>query len=104
MLVSLETHLLLEKKILGYGKPGHGKSSEEIQKLSKGLIKLGVQEGDHVAVIGRNRPSLYWSLLACQHIGAIPVPLYQDAVAEETSTFFPTVVLRLQSSEIRAGR
>ena len=58
-------------------------SSEEIQKLSKGLIKLGVQEGDHVAVIGRNRPSLYWSLLACQHIGAIPVPLYQDAVAEE---------------------
>ena len=58
-------------------------SSEEIQKLSKGLIKLGIQEGDHVAVIGRNRPSLYWSLLACQHIGAIPVPLYQDAVAEE---------------------
>ncbi len=58
-------------------------SSEEIHKLSKGLIKLGVQEGDHVAVIGRNRPSLYWSLLACQHIGAIPVPLYQDAVAEE---------------------
>ena len=46
-------------------------------------MKLGVQEGDHVAVIGRNRPSLYWSLLACQHIGAIPVPLYQDAVAEE---------------------
>ena len=58
-------------------------SSEEILKLSKGLIKLNVQEGDHVAVIGRNRPSLYWSLLACQHIGAIPVPLYQDAVAEE---------------------
>ena len=51
--------------------------------LAKGLINLGIKEGDHVAVIGRNRPYLYWSLLAIQHIGAVPVPLYQDAVAEE---------------------
>ena len=58
-------------------------ASSEVMKLAKGLIKLGIKEGDHVAVIGRNRPYLYWSLLATQHIGAVPVPLYQDAVAEE---------------------
>ena len=51
--------------------------------LAKRLINIGIKEDDHVAVIGRNRPYLYWSLLAIQHIGAVPVPLYQDAVAEE---------------------
>ena len=58
-------------------------ASAEVMKLAKGLIELGVSEGDHVAVIGRNRPYLYWSLLATQHLGAVPVPLYQDAVADE---------------------
>ena len=58
-------------------------ANQEIMNLSKGLIDLGVKEGDHVAVIGRNRPYLYWSLVATQHVGAVPVPLYQDAVAEE---------------------
>ncbi len=58
-------------------------ANQEIMNLSKGLISLGVKEGDHVAVIGRNRPYLYWSMVAAQHIGAVPVPLYQDAVAEE---------------------
>ncbi len=58
-------------------------ASAEVMKLAKGLIELGVSEGDHVAVIGRNRPYLYWSLLAAQHLGAVPVPLYQDAVADE---------------------
>ena len=58
-------------------------ANEQIMFLAKGLIELGVKEGDHVAVIGRNRPYLYWSLLAAQHIGAVPVPLYQDAVSDE---------------------
>ena len=58
-------------------------ANAEVMKLAKGLIELGVREGDHVAVIGRNRPYLYWSLLATQHLGAVPVPLYQDAVADE---------------------
>ena len=58
-------------------------ANQEIMNLAKGLIKIGVKEGDHVAVIGRNRPYLYWSLVAAQHIGAVPVPLYQDAVADE---------------------
>ena len=47
------------------------------------MLNLGVNEGDFVAVIGRNRPHLYWAMVAAQIVGAIPVPLYQDAAAEE---------------------
>ena len=48
-----------------------------------GLMEIGVKEGDFVAIIGRNRPALYWSMMSAQMVGAAPVPLYQDAVAEE---------------------
>ena len=58
-------------------------TAEEIRSMALGLLALGVAPGDHVAIIGRNRPALYWSMVAAQKVGAIPVPLYQDAVAEE---------------------
>ncbi len=58
-------------------------AAEEINAIALGLLALGVERGDHVAVIGRNRPALYWSMVAAQKAGAVPVPLYQDAVAEE---------------------
>ncbi len=57
----------------------------ETRSLALGFMRLGMQPGDHVAVIGRNRPKLYWSMLAVQMNGAIPVPVYQDAVADEMS-------------------
>ena len=56
---------------------------EEIEALALGLLDLGLAEGDHVAIIGRNRPQLYWAMVAAEMCGAVPVPLYQDAVAEE---------------------
>ena len=55
----------------------------EIRAMAMGFLALGLERGEHVAVIGRNRPALYWSMVAAQMCGAIPVPLYQDAVAEE---------------------
>jgi len=58
-------------------------TAEEIRALALGYLSLGIEKGDYVAVIGRNRPALYWSMVAAQKVGAIPVPLYQDAVAEE---------------------
>ncbi|MAY85229.1 MAG: long-chain fatty acid--CoA ligase [Pseudooceanicola sp.] len=58
-------------------------TEQEIESLALGLLKLGVNEGDFVAIIGRNRPYLYWSMVAVQMAGGVPVPLYQDAVAEE---------------------
>ncbi|AAV96523.1 AMP-binding protein [Ruegeria pomeroyi] len=55
----------------------------EIRAMALGFLELGVAKGDHVAVIGRNRPAHYWSMVAAQMVGAVPVPFYQDAVAEE---------------------
>ena len=56
---------------------------EETEALALGMLDLGLAPGDHVAIIGRNRPYLYWAMVAAEMCGAIPVPLYQDAVAEE---------------------
>ena len=58
-------------------------TAEEIEALALGLLALGINTGDHVAIIGRNRPMLYWSMVAVQKTGAVPVPVYQDSVAEE---------------------
>ncbi|WP_085797260.1 AMP-binding protein [Falsiruegeria litorea] len=58
-------------------------TEKEIEALALGLINLGVNEGDFIAIIGRNRPYLYWAMVAAQSVGAVPVPLYQDANAEE---------------------
>ncbi|MCC5972242.1 MAG: long-chain fatty acid--CoA ligase [Pararhodobacter sp.] len=55
----------------------------EVRALALGFLALGMERGDYVAIIGRNRPALYWSMVAAQSVGAIPVPIYQDAVAEE---------------------
>ena len=58
-------------------------ANEQIEALALGLLTLGAQKGDHVAIVGRNRPALYWAILAAECVGAVPVPLYQDAVGEE---------------------
>lgn len=58
-------------------------TEKEVEALALGLINLGVNEGDFIAIIGRNRPHFYWSMVAAQSVGAIPVPLYQDSAAEE---------------------
>jgi long-chain acyl-CoA synthetase len=55
----------------------------EVQAYAIGLQELGLQPGDKVAIIGANRPRLYWSFSAIQSVGAIPVPMYADSVAEE---------------------
>ena len=56
---------------------------EEIDALAIGLIDMGIEKGDHMAIVGRNRPYFYWAMIAAQSVGAIPVPIYQDAVADE---------------------
>ena len=58
-------------------------ASLEIENFALGLMDLGVKKGDFVAIIGRNRPSMYWGMVAVQMLNAVPVPLYQDSVAEE---------------------
>jgi len=54
-----------------------------VEHLACGLHQAGLQRGEHMVVVGTNRPRLYATMLAAQSLGAIPVPLYQDAVAAE---------------------
>jgi long-chain acyl-CoA synthetase len=54
-----------------------------VRHLACGLAEAGLKRGEHLVVIGENRPRLYAAMLAAQSLGAVPVPLYQDAVAAE---------------------
>ncbi len=56
---------------------------DEIRAFSIGLKALGIAPGDKIAIVGANRPRLYWSMVAAQALGAVPVPVYADSVAEE---------------------
>ncbi|WP_145103796.1 long-chain fatty acid--CoA ligase [Cereibacter sediminicola] len=58
-------------------------AADEVRAIALGFMALGLKRGDFVAVVGRNRPALYWSMVAAQMCGAVPVPLYQDAAADE---------------------
>ena len=56
---------------------------QEVRALARGFSTLGLKKGDRIAVAGANRPRLYWSIAAAQMIGAVPVPIYADSVADE---------------------
>ena len=55
----------------------------EVDNMAAGLLALGVKRGDRIAIIGDNRPRLYWMIAVAQTVGAVPVPIYQDSVADE---------------------
>lgn len=71
-----------------------GQILDEVRAFSVGLKEIGLKSGDKVAVIGANRPVLYWSFSAVQAQGGVPIPVYADAVAEE-------MVYVLQHAEVR---
>jgi long-chain acyl-CoA synthetase len=65
-----------------------------VEHMACGLHQAGLQRGEHLVVVGSNRPRLYATMLAAQSLGAIPVPLYQDAAAAE-------VVFPINNAEVR---
>jgi long-chain acyl-CoA synthetase len=65
-----------------------------VERLAAGLHQAGLQRGEHMVVVGANRPRLYATMLAVQSLGAVPIPLYQDAAAAEC-------VYPIQNAEVR---
>jgi long-chain acyl-CoA synthetase len=57
--------------------------ADEVRAMACGLAQHGFKRGDHLALVGDNRPRIYAAMCAAQCLGGIPVPLYQDAVAAE---------------------
>jgi long-chain acyl-CoA synthetase len=60
-----------------------GQVAVEVRALACGLAAQGFERGMHLAIIGDNRPRLYWSMIAAQALGGVAVPMYQDAPAAE---------------------
>ncbi len=56
---------------------------DQVRALACGLKAMGLERGDKVAIIGDNRPRLYWTMVATQAVGGVPLPIYQDSVADE---------------------
>ncbi|MGE4050652.1 MAG: long-chain fatty acid--CoA ligase, partial [Piscinibacter sp.] len=54
-----------------------------VRDIAGGFAAAGLKRDDHIVVVGDNRPRLYASMLAAQALGAVPIPLYQDAAAAE---------------------
>jgi len=67
--------------------------ADEVRALACALADQGLKRGDHMALVGDNRPRVYAAMCAAQCLGAISVPLYQDAVGGEMA--FP-----IQNAEI----
>ena len=57
--------------------------AQMVTHLACGLHQAGLRRDEHMVVVGANRPRLYATMLAVQSLGAIPIPLYQDAVGAE---------------------
>ena len=56
---------------------------DHVRWISLGLVRLGFERGDKLAVISDNRPQVYWGMVAAQAAGGVPLGLYQDAIAKE---------------------
>ncbi len=56
---------------------------DQARLIALGLASLGFARGDKTAIVGDNRPQLYWAVAAAQALGGVPVPLYQDSVEKE---------------------
>ena len=67
---------------------------EEASAVANSLAKSGFNRGDKVAIIGDNRPQLYFGIMASQMLGGVPVPIYQDSIADE-------MVYILEHAEVR---
>ena len=57
--------------------------ADEVRALACGLAAIGFKRGMNLAIVGDNRPRLYWAMSAAQCLGGVPVPLYQDAPAAD---------------------
>ena len=61
---------------------------QEVTEVAAGLLQAGFKRGRHLAIIGENRPRLYFTMTAVQCLGGIPVPMYEDATAAEMAFVF----------------
>jgi long-subunit acyl-CoA synthetase (AMP-forming) len=57
--------------------------ADEVRLVARGLIRLGVQAGEAVCIVGWNSPEWLVADLAAMAAGAVPAPLYTTATAHQ---------------------
>ncbi|MCP9448276.1 MAG: AMP-binding protein [Nitrospira sp.] len=57
--------------------------SEDVRRLTSGLIKTGLQAGEPVVLYAPNRPEWLIACLALLHAGAVPVPVDSQSAGQE---------------------
>jgi long-chain acyl-CoA synthetase len=60
-----------------------GDYAERVRNFSLGLLRLGLETGDRVAIVGDNRPEWMIAELATQAAHGLSLGVYQDSVASE---------------------
>ncbi|HYY75318.1 MAG TPA: AMP-binding protein [Gaiellaceae bacterium] len=68
--------------------------SRDVTRLAEGLLRLGVEPGDRVAIYMPMCPDVAVASHACAHVGAVQVPIFSGFAAS-------AVLQRLQDSEAR---
>ena len=68
----------------------------EVEALASGLKALGFARGDKLAIVGDNRPRLYWAIAATQALGGVPVPVYQDSIADELAYVWSVITMKVR--------
>ncbi len=58
---------------------------ENVKRIALGMLALGLQKEDKVAMIGDNRPEALWAEMAAMCVGAVGVWLFQDSLIDEVS-------------------
>ena len=93
-------HPALREKNLGIWQTSTwGQSADLVRRLAAGLHAQGFKRGEHLAIVGENRPRLYFAMMAVQSLGGVPVPLYQDAIAAEMIYVFENAEIEYAIAE-----
>jgi long-chain acyl-CoA synthetase len=71
-----------------------GQLLDDVGALAVALSSQGFKRGDHVGLLGENRPRLFTAMAAAQWLGGVVVPLFADTTAGE-------LVGPIQSANIR---
>ncbi|MDF1584902.1 AMP-binding protein [Marinimicrococcus flavescens] len=56
---------------------------DRVREIAYGLKALGLERGEVVAIVGRNRPNWLWSELAAHCVGCMTLGIYEDVLAQE---------------------
>jgi len=88
-----------EKKLGIWHTLSWGQLADEVRVVAAALLLEGVRRGDHVGLLGENRPRLFSAMAAIQWIGGVVVPLFTDTNAQEIASPIQTAKIAFVFAE-----